>query len=223
MRSSKSRVIVILIFCGLSPFLPSRLIDAQQAANKAQAGAPSISYTLPKNGEVTLGIYDQQGKLLRTVLSAEPRSAGKLTDSWNGLDQWGKPLPAGSYTLRGIYHPPLTTTYVMSFGNPGNPPWPTAAGKGDWLSDERVGQAATTDGKWVFLAATGSEKGSAVMAVDEKGQKQWGVTETLYPVAVSLAVDGDYLYALFSGPHLTDSTLHYQPGGKNAIGRAVLM
>ncbi len=223
MRSSKSRVIAVLISCGLVPLLLPRLLEAQQANNKSQPGAPSISYTLPKSGEVTLGIYDQQGKLLRTVLSAESRTAGKLTDSWNGLDQWGKPIPAGSYTLRGIYHPPLTTNYVMSFGNPGNPPWPTMDGKGDWLSDERVGQAAATDGKWVFLAATGSEKGSAVMAVDEKGQKQWGVIETLYPVAVSLAVDGDYLYALFSGPHLTDATLHYQPGGKNAIGRAVLM
>ncbi len=223
MRFMKSRVAVILISCGLVPVLPSSSLNAQQPASKPQPNAPSISYTLPKDGEVTLGIYDSQGKLLRTVISGESRTAGKITESWDGLDQWGKPIPAGSYMLRGIYHPPLTTNYVMSFGNPGNPPWPTMDGKGDWLSDERVAQAAATDGKWVFLAATGSEKGSAIMAVDEKGQKQWGVTEQFFPVTVSLAVDGDYVYALFSGPQLTDATHRYQPGGKNAIGRAILL
>lgn len=183
----------------------------------------SITYNLPMDGEVTLGIYDEQNRLLRTLLSGEFRAKGTVTDSWDGLDQWGQPIPAGNYTLKGIYHPQLTTEYVMSFGNPGTPPWPTMDDKGDWLSDEAAPQAAVTDGKWVYLGAPGCEKGAAIIAVDENGQRQWGWDLGFNPVTVSLALEGNYLYALFSGPQLTDASRRYQPGGANAVGRAILI
>ena len=47
----------------------------------------------------------------------------------------------------------------MTVGNPGSPPWSTVDDTGDWLSDEANPQGVATDGKWVFLAAPGSEKG----------------------------------------------------------------
>src|SRR5450759_1598685 len=124
MRFSRRLAVVVLIGFGTALSAPLRLI--------AQPTGPSISYTVPKDGEVTLGIYDQQGQLVRTVISAETRSQGKSSETWDGLDQWGKPVPAGSYLLKGIYHPTITTDYAMTFGNPGNPPWPTMDGKGDW-------------------------------------------------------------------------------------------
>ena len=67
--------------------------------------------TLPKDGEVTLGIYDQQGQLLRTVISAESRSQGRLSETWDGLDQWGKPISARFVCFEGTvpsnHHHPL--------------------------------------------------------------------------------------------------------------------
>jgi hypothetical protein len=224
MRFSKWLVAVILGVCGLGCSPTRQLLFAQEANNAApQPTDPAINYTLPKDGEVTLGIYDQQGQLLRTVVSGESRSQGKLSESWDGLDQWGKPIPAGSYMLKGLYHPTITTNYVMTFGNPGNPPWPTSDGKGDWLGDESAPQAVASDGQWVFLAAPGAEKGSNIIALDATGQRQWGAIEPFAPATVSLAVDGEYLYALFSGPQLTDSTRSYHPGGANATGRAILV
>lgn len=106
-------------------------------------------------------------------------------------------------------------------GNPGTPPWPTADGKGDWLSDEGDPQAAATDGKWVFLAAPGSEKGWSVIAVDENGQRQWGLNLELYPRSTSLAVHGDCLYLLFCGPEFTKPAGRFD--GTNAEGRAILI
>lgn len=191
-------------------------------AKLAKRGAISVAYDLPADGEVTLGLYDG-AKLLSTILKSEFRTKGKLTEAWDGLDQWRNPVPPGSYQVKGLYHPRITTEHVMSFGNPGNPPWPTGDNKGDWLSDEAPPQAAVTDGKWVFLAAPGCEKGYAIIAVDENGQRQWGTQEHIYPRSVSLAVAGDYLYALFSGPELTDASRRYFPGGANAIGRAILV
>jgi len=223
MRFGKWHVVGIATLLGLGSAV-SRQLFAQQAGGAAsQPAGPLLSYTLPKDGEVTLGIYDQQGQLLRTVISGESRSQGRLSESWDGLDQWGKPIPAGSFLLKGLYHPTITTDYVMTFGNPGNPPWPTSDGKGDWLGDESAPQAVASDGQWVFLASPGAEKGSNIIALDATGQRQWGVLEPFAPATVSLAVDGEYLYALFSGPQLTDSTRLYRPGGSNAIGRAILM
>ena len=189
--------------------------------NLERQGALSVSYRMPVDGQLTLGLYTKAGKLLKWLVQDEFRSAGANRQAWDGLDQWDRPVAAGNYRLKALYHAPITTEYKASVCNPGNPPWPTPDDKGDWLSDEYDPQAAVTDGRWVFLAAPGSELGYSVMAVDENGQRQWGVMQAGEGRAVSLALDGDYLYALYSGAELTDSSHRYN--GKNAVGQAVLL
>ncbi len=182
----------------------------------------SFAYTLPVESDVTLGVFDPKGKLLRWLVTDAHRRQGKNVESWNGLDQWGKPIPAGSYTVKGIYHPPIGVSHVLTFGNPGTPPWPTADGKGDWLSDEAAPQGAVSDGTNVYLASPGSEKGYAIIGVGPDGKRIWGFKQaSSYPRCVSLALDGNLLYALFSGPMLTDSS--WVSNGKNIIGRAFLI
>lgn len=185
-----------------------------------ERGALELAWQNPQAGLVTLGLYDRAGALLRWITRADSRPAGANRESWDGLDQWGQPLPAGSYTVKGLTHPPLTLEHRATVGNAGSPPWPTSDGKGDWLSDECPPQAAATDGDWVFLAAPGSEKGWAVMAVDGEGRRQWGKDLPFYPRCVSLAVDGDRLYAAFSGPERTDNKPF---DGKNAEEVATLV
>ena len=182
---------------------------------------PAVRYDMPVDAEVTLGICDSPGHMLRWLARSDFRRAGPQAEPWDGLDQWGHPLPPAVYTVKAAYHPPLTTEYQYSLGNPGMPPWPTLDGKGDWLSDEASPQAAVSDGQWVFLAAPGSEKGFSIIAVDGQGRRQWGAQEEFYPRAVSLAVEGEYLYALYSGPELTDTSRRYR--GQNAVGRAILL
>ncbi|HEY3397342.1 MAG TPA: FlgD immunoglobulin-like domain containing protein [Armatimonadota bacterium] len=187
------------------------------------ATAPlSAAYTVPGEGETSLGIFDAAGRLVRWLLQGDFRHAGANAESWDGLDNFGKPVPAGDYQLRGLYHPPLKLEYQMTASNPGNPAWPTADGKGDWLSDESHPQAAVTDGNLIYLAAPGCEKGWAIMAVDQNGQRQWGFRWEVYPRCISLALAGDYLYALVSGPELTDNSRLYN-GGTNAGERALLV
>src|SRR5271168_1072817 len=157
----------------------------------------SVPYKMPADGDLTLGLYDSNGQLLRWLVRGEFRYAGENKEPWDGLDQYGNPVPAGAYTLKAIYHPHITTDYKMSVANPGNPPWPTPDDKGDWLSDEYDSQAAATDGRWVYLAAPGNELGYSIIAVDETGQRQWGIRSTSDGRAISLALNGNYLYAVY--------------------------
>jgi hypothetical protein len=86
----------------------------------AQAGPPpTVAYKMPADGQLTLGLFDRQGRLLRWVIQDEFRLAGDHREPWDGLDQWGCPLPAGSFLLKAAYHPPLATEYKMTLCNPG--------------------------------------------------------------------------------------------------------
>ncbi|MGB8353794.1 MAG: hypothetical protein WCD79_07910 [Chthoniobacteraceae bacterium] len=186
-------------------------------------GGILIAYKMPRDGDVTLGLYGRDGKLLRCLAQDVFRRAGDRRAFWNGLDQWGNPVAAGDYELKAVYHDPLSVEYKMTVCNPGTPPWPTPDGKGDWLCDEANPQAAVTDGKWVFLASAGCEKGYSIIALDENGQRQWGTNEPkhFHPRCMSLALDGDYLYALYSGPEVANADHNFGPD--KAYGRAVLV
>jgi hypothetical protein len=60
-----------------------------------------------------------------------------------------------------------------------------------------------------------------VIALDEKGQRQWGMRLPLNPHAIALAVSGDNLFVLYSGPELTDGSTVFN--GHNGIDRALLL
>ncbi|NNM87202.1 MAG: hypothetical protein HKL95_01650, partial [Phycisphaerae bacterium] len=183
-------------------------------------GALVVDYKMPTDGDLTLGLFNKQGRLLRWLVQNEYRYAGPNRLFWNGLDQWGKPVPAGDYVFKAVYHPPITTDYLLSVCNPGHPPWPTPDNKGDWLSDEENPQAAVTDGKWVFLAAPGAELGYSIMAVDSHGQRQWGSRVAVGGRCVSLALAGRYVYAVYSDIAPVD---HLWYSHHEAVGQAYLV
>jgi hypothetical protein len=184
----------------------------------------AVAYRMPVSGQLSLGLYDQNGALLRWLVQDDFRAAGDHREGWNGLDQWGRRIPPGPYRVKGIYHAPLVADYQLTVGNPGQPPWPTPDGRGDWLSDEGNPQAAVTDGSWVFLGAPNSEKGFSTIAVDETGRRIWGTKEPrhMYARSVALALDGNFLYVLYSGPDRPDADASLYEN-KDAVGRAVLM
>lgn len=206
-----------LLFC-LFVLCGAEGLGADQGTPKSEP--LSFAYTMPRDAEVTVGVFDGKGGLLRWLTRSDFRRAGPNAEPWDGRDQDGNPLPAGEYSVKALYHDPLGTELQLSVGNPGTPPWPTPDNKGDWLGDESNVQSATTDGTWVWLASPCSEKGFSIIAVDGKGQRQWGAANELQPRSVALAVQGEYLYAVYCGPEKTDSQHRFT--GKNAENRAVL-
>ncbi len=62
------------------------------------SGTTSLQATLPVPADVTVIVKDSTGKAVRTLqLGARP--AGALEVAWDGKDQNGNLLPAGSYTI----------------------------------------------------------------------------------------------------------------------------
>ena len=56
----------------------------------------SIAYNLPEDQEVAIGLFDDSGKLVRTLLFA-PQYAGKNQITWDGKNNAGVPVKPGIY------------------------------------------------------------------------------------------------------------------------------
>ena len=56
----------------------------------------TISYDLPEQAQVTLGIYDLLGKQIKTLVN-QSQDAGKRIAVWDGTDDLGRPVSAGVY------------------------------------------------------------------------------------------------------------------------------
>jgi hypothetical protein len=63
------------------------------------ARATRIGFALPREQEVSLEIFDVAGRRVRTLASGL-LAEGTHTFAWDGRDERGRPLPAGSYFCR---------------------------------------------------------------------------------------------------------------------------
>ncbi len=150
-----------------------------------------LDYTLPIAGEVTLQLRDQERRVRRILLAQEPLEAGAHQLVWDGLDDLGKPLPAGQYDVQMLVHDPIKAQWRFSAHNSGNPPWPTDDGTGGWGGDHGspTTVAALPDG--MLLAWKVSEYGWGIIRTDLQGQKLWGSKHN----AKFLATDGTRFFA----------------------------
>jgi len=58
-----------------------------------------IPFSLPRNGFVSLGIYDPRGRMVKE-LTAGQHPAGSHSLTWNGTDTRGLAVPSGMYFVR---------------------------------------------------------------------------------------------------------------------------
>lgn len=62
-------------------------------------GSTTLRLALPREARVSLAVYDQQGRRLRTLLAgAQP--AGERAIAWDGRDDGGRGVPSGIYFVR---------------------------------------------------------------------------------------------------------------------------
>ena len=173
--------------------LPKNDTGASDALLQKTQGPVELRYTMPFDGVATLVIEDAQGRRVKNLIGVAPRAKGPQVDRWDGTDEDGKLSAPGSYRWRGLIHQGIDPTYEASYGTPGIPPWDTADSTGAWMSDHTSPTAVAASSNLIVLAASGSEAGWALIAVDLNGRKLWG--ERKFQGIRSLATDGTYVFA----------------------------
>ncbi|MBM4084097.1 MAG: hypothetical protein FJ272_04845, partial [Planctomycetes bacterium] len=168
-----------------------QLLPAERPSTPAEQLQPlSLALPVPDSEAKSLSaaVYDAQGDLVRTLPVTVSGSAFRIPHSalrWDGLDDDGRPLAPGRYTVKTLSHRGVGQKYVTSIHNPGNPPWRTDDARGAWGGDHGPAIAATADAKQVYLGWVISEAGTAVIALDTaftadgKVQKRWGQHQVL--------------------------------------------
>ncbi len=167
----------------------------------ATAGwAVDIHFTVKTPGTASLGVYDAQGRLVRTLLSGKKMAVGPQTAAWDGKDDLGKPLPPGAYTFHGLTAA-IGWQYLLAMGNAGKPPYLSSDGKGGWggVWGHVLDTAVASDGRDVFLLWAQEEGTPALLRVNPHGGTGkfivWGAHNSWsWGTCRVLAYDGKYVY-----------------------------
>ena len=68
----------------------------QQSYQNALNAETVIRYQLPEGSQVTLEICDTLGERIRTLVNGR-QPAGYYSASWNGMDEYNRPVTSGAY------------------------------------------------------------------------------------------------------------------------------
>lgn len=97
---------------GLKPVsASSTLLDVQVFPNPSP-GTITISYTLQKAGDVSVEIYDLQGKLVRQMFHKR-QAAGKQSHIWNASDEKGRSVAPGNYICKIVAEGEAVTQRIL--------------------------------------------------------------------------------------------------------------
>lgn len=150
--------------------------------------AETIRYTLAQPGTVSLGIYNEQEQLVRSLLNATAQPAGTHNCEWDGLDATGKPAPPGTYRWKLVSGPGIKAEYLFSLG--------TSMGINHWIGQHGGPTVVAVDGQSIIVG--GSPEGSPMLcSIDMDGTYQWPGAQAEPGKGVSdIAVANGTLYAL---------------------------
>ena len=199
-----------LLFILLLAFV-TQIVRAQE---RTEREAPAtLAYRLDKPSFVTIVIEDETGRRVRNLVAAARREAGEQHESWDGLDDEGRPVSPGVYQWRGIQRPqPVTSHFRRTFYSPGNPPWVTYSqaqsdrgqnnflkgsrplGSGGWLSDHVPPHAVCAGNGRVYLGTNVAEAGHSLIEVSTEGRKLWGTIWLNLAGADAIAFRDNVLY-----------------------------
>lgn len=147
------------------------------------AGTIPVRAVVPADAATfTLVIEDQAGKRVRNLAGefgveefAVKSEGGQATVEvmWDGTDDHGALVAAGSYKVRGLTQKGVGATYDMCFYNPGTPPWQNLKGTGGWGADHNPPSLVARAGERMVVCCHFAEGGSGTFALGPDGKKIW--------------------------------------------------
>lgn len=84
---------------GVDENIASGALSILNNSSNPSCGPTSIRYTIPRQGLVSMTVYDASGQLVKTLIN-EPMQPGYYNITWNGCDEHGATASAGVYFLR---------------------------------------------------------------------------------------------------------------------------
>lgn len=72
---------------------------AKSAFNPSRGEKLTLSYKLSQADKITILIYDPDGGLVRTLIKGAERATGSHSETWEGRDDTGQPVPNEAYTF----------------------------------------------------------------------------------------------------------------------------
>ena len=124
-----------------------------EKTSRPPAAPGAVTFNLKEAGRVSLAIYQRGSKRqVRELLRAEPLKAGGHRIPWDGLDQRGRPVPAGDYEWRLARGQGFTARYITTVGiNPpgGEHPQPRRS----WVGDHLGAGLVDVDDSGVFVGS----------------------------------------------------------------------
>jgi hypothetical protein len=183
------------------------------AAGERPSGTVPVRATIPRDAaRFTLVVEDAEGQRVRN-LAADFDPADYTVDvegerravevQWDCLDDWGRLVRAGTYSVRGLTHTGLRAKYDMCFYNPGTPPWRIRDGSGAWGGDHGAPLRVAAAGEWTIVSWPFAEGGSGIIGIGRDDRKKWGEKRG----ATVLAADARHVYALISSWHVKTPVL----------------
>ncbi len=188
-----------------------QLVDFKEYRQKIEDKRNVITfvYDQPFEGKSTVVINDEKGDRIRNLISGEMTKAGKVTAEWDGLDDNQNLVKPGTYTWKVLSHPGITPKYLMRYADGINDKWRSfGSNHGHFVQ-------ATADKDYVYLAASITEGGWAMIAIDGDGKwiKGFDQIHGSGYNGVAIAVDSKYFYAAHEGP-LPDQDTKLKKGSK---------
>lgn len=148
------------------------LVLSLAALSSCGAEEQAVTYQTTKAGVVSLGIYDEAGRLVRTLQNGKKQQPGQYQVTWDGKDDRGQGAKPGKYQLRGVVSS-IKATYELTAGNPGDPPYTTADGKGAWNSHWGDPVALAADETGLYIQFSMEEGCGSLLKVSFDGKVQW--------------------------------------------------
>ena len=170
---------------------PATTERAAQSASAALTPPPPAvlvgSVNVPSGGaNLSLGIYDSSGQLVRTLKEAEPTAAGSAAISWDGQDDFHNTLPGGSYSWRAL----TTTASAVDEGSIAQRGTPTS---GVEVNSAGIQVVAVDPSGNIYEASVWEEFHQELRSWTSSGARRWGAA--ISALGGALAVDESYVYA----------------------------
>jgi hypothetical protein len=129
------------------------LLALASAGRAAEPTKIPIRFTTPGKGQLSLGVYDDSGTLIRSLTYASEVGGGKQTLEWDGTTDLGLPARPGAYSTRGIWFAePLKANFKIKVGISGDPPYVLDNGLGGWGGNLGSPMDVCSDGNRVVAA-----------------------------------------------------------------------